>query len=123
LLSVPPSAARALAHLRAALAANDSVGHVNVSVTAAGLITGCDASFQRLAWVGAPSAAFHATTFAILVPGLRAALRQRAPGAPRSIHDAWIADGAIRLRYWLFAGTTPALTDVSIYLCLTEPPC
>ncbi|MBK7073614.1 MAG: hypothetical protein IPH44_15045 [Myxococcales bacterium] len=118
--SPPPPPLTALTHVRAALAARDGLAHTNFTVTAAGAVVRADARFEALAWVAGAGTQLPATTLAMLAPSLLVALRRRPPGAPRSTHDVWVDGGALRIRYWLFTGATPALTDVSMYLYLAD---
>jgi hypothetical protein len=115
----PPlvAAAAALRHVRETLEAHGEPVFANLTVDRLGYVVRADAMFHELAWREARgSRALRESAFAALVPELLAALARRAPTSGRSVHDAWLGQHEIRVRYWLMPGASPAHTDLSIYM-------
>ena len=115
----PPlvAAAAALRHVRETLEAHGEPVFANLTVDRLGYVVRADAMFHELAWLEARgSRALRESAFAALVPELLAALARRAPTSGRTVHDAWLGQHEIRVRYWLMPGASPAHTDLSIYL-------
>ena len=115
----PPlaSAAAALRHLRETLEAHGEPAFANLTVDRLGYVVRADPMFHELAWLEARgSRALRESSFAALVPELLTALARRTPASGRTVHDAWLGQHEIRVRYWLMPGASPAHTDLSIYL-------
>ncbi|MBL8620382.1 MAG: hypothetical protein JNK64_03735 [Myxococcales bacterium] len=107
----------ALRHVREVLEAHAGPVLANFTVDRLGYVVRADPMFQELAWLDArASRVLRESTLAALVPDLLAALAGRGSGRGRTVHDAWLGNHEVRVRFWLMPGASPAHTELSIYL-------
>jgi hypothetical protein len=109
-----------LGHLKEVLEDHDGVASAHFTVDATGRIVDSDDVTRALSWPATGDRpALRATAIGAALPSLLEALRHRdADSVETIVHDTTISCGAetVRARCWLLPSTTPAATDVSLYM-------
>lgn len=109
-----------LGHLKEVLEDHDGVASAHFTVDPAGRIIDRDDVTCALVWPATDDRpALRATAIGAALPSLLEALQRRgADSAETLVHDTTITCGAetVRVRFWLLPSTTPAATDVSLYM-------